>query len=277
MKSALRFTPLFLLLFFSPAGLLAQVGSSSVSSQISARTVTWNTHISLNSRRPPVTGSPVSYDEVSQGTRLLADGTRITPKPFTISFYRDSAGRVRTERPVFTSRASGGSNLKVIEIPDPVAGFQYVLDPQNHIAYRFPSAASAPSPVPSPQVKSASVTPPSTPNDTRQSQTTTESLGTEVIEGLSVEGRRMTTVVPVGAMDNDRPITTTCDYWYSRDLATDIVRDCSDPLGGDRTTHFVNINRAEPDPSLFQVPPDYQVVDGPADGQVTLKLQLPQP
>jgi hypothetical protein len=34
----------------------------------------------------------------------------------------------------------------------------------------------------------------------------------------------------------------------------------SDPRTGDNTYRLTNINRAEPDPSLFQVPPDYTVI-----------------
>jgi hypothetical protein len=33
----------------------------------------------------------------------------------------------------------------------------------------------------------------------------------------------------------------------------------SDARSGDSTTRLTNISRAEPDPALFQVPPDYYI------------------
>jgi len=35
----------------------------------------------------------------------------------------------------------------------------------------------------------------------------------------------------------------------------------SDPRSGESTTRLTNISRAEPDPSLFQIPADYEVVE----------------
>ncbi|MFZ0639828.1 MAG: hypothetical protein WA020_00535 [Candidatus Acidiferrales bacterium] len=279
MKSFPRFTPLFLLVLFVPCVALAQVESTSV--DLSARTSTIGVPLSLKSSSV-VTGSPVSYEQVSENSRVLADGTRITPKTTTTSFYRDSAGRTRTERPLpggFVPSQSAPS-LRLIEIRDPVAGVQYVLDAEHHVAYRLPFSVLTPqessseeaSTALSPQVKSASAAP----DDPDRPQHTSESLGTEVMEGVSVQGHRTTTVYPTGSLNNDRPITRTCENWYSADLNMPVLYKCSDLLNGDYTTRLTNINRAEPDPSLFQVPPDYQIVDGPSDGHVTMKFQLPQ-
>ncbi|MGB6875443.1 MAG: hypothetical protein WBD87_05360 [Candidatus Acidiferrales bacterium] len=82
---------------------------------------------------------------------------------------------------------------------------------------------------------------------------------------------------PPGSMGNDRPITDTVEYWHSPELHDNVLYKHSSPLYGDYTTRLTNISLAEPDPALFQPPPDYSVVDGPSDGHVTLKFQLSQP
>lgn len=284
MKFFPRCAPFFLLLLFAPCLALAQATSISISGSANSptRTATYGTRLSLQfNPRSIVTGVPVSYEQVDDSSRQLADGTRITEKTVTSFFYRDSSGRTRRESQMFARFASDSqsSNLKLIEIRDPVVGVQYVLDTQNHIAYRLlfgarapedPSPAS-PSTASSPQTKSAAAAP----NEPKPERTQ-ESLGTQVMEGVSVEGHRTTTVYPVGSLGNDRPITRTCETWSSPDLGTPVLFKCSDLLNGDFVDRLTNISRAEPDPSLFQVPPNYQIVDGPADGHVTMKFDSPQ-
>jgi hypothetical protein len=82
------------------------------------------------------------------------------------------------------------------------------------------------------------------------------------MEGVLVQGQRTTTVYPEGFFGNDRPITTVNETWTSPDLKIMVLSKTSDPRSGESTTRLTNISRAEPDPSLFQVPPDYQIVNG---------------
>jgi hypothetical protein len=44
----------------------------------------------------------------------------------------------------------------------------------------------------------------------------------------------------------------------------DVMTKHSDPRTGEEITRLANINRAEPDASLFQLPAGYQIVEGPA-------------
>jgi hypothetical protein len=39
----------------------------------------------------------------------------------------------------------------------------------------------------------------------------------------------------------------------------------NDPRSGESTTKLINVNRSEPDPSLFQPPPDYTVIEETGD------------
>ncbi len=91
-------------------------------------------------------------------------------------------------------------------------------------------------------------------------QITHESLGEQTIEGVLTRGNRTTTIYPVGAFGNDRPISTTTELWTSPDLGILVLEKRFDPRTGETTTAMTNINRAEPDASLFQVAPDYQLV-----------------
>jgi hypothetical protein len=88
-----------------------------------------------------------------------------------------------------------------------------------------------------------------------------ENLGARMIEGLLAEGRRITTIQPVGSLGNDKPITTIAEYWNSVDLKLQIFMKRMDPLVGESLRALINIDRAEPDPKLFQVPADYKIVD----------------
>jgi hypothetical protein len=89
-----------------------------------------------------------------------------------------------------------------------------------------------------------------------------ESLGTQMMEGVNARGDRRTSTIETGAIGNDRPIQIVSERWYSPDLQVDVMTRHSDPRMGEEITRLANINRSEPDPSLFQVPASYQLVEG---------------
>jgi hypothetical protein len=81
------------------------------------------------------------------------------------------------------------------------------------------------------------------------------------MEGVTVTGSRLTTIFPVGFFGNDRPLTTVVERWISAELGRAVLSRMSDPRMGESTTRLTDISRAEPDPSLFQIPADYQIRD----------------
>jgi TonB family protein len=97
-----------------------------------------------------------------------------------------------------------------------------------------------------------------------------ESLGKQVIEGVEAEGTRSTITIPAGAVGNERPIQMVSEKWYSPELQTVIMSKHSDPRFGETTYRLTNINRSEPARSLFEVPADYTVKEGPMGGGVML-------
>jgi hypothetical protein len=81
------------------------------------------------------------------------------------------------------------------------------------------------------------------------------------IDGFAVEGHKNSETIPAGQIGNEQPITITSEEWTSTDLKVLVLTKHNDPRTGESTYRLSNIVRAEPDPSLFMVPPDYTVKD----------------
>jgi hypothetical protein len=96
------------------------------------------------------------------------------------------------------------------------------------------------------------------PQDAKQ-----ESLGQKAIEGVIADGKRVTTVLPAGAIGNQQPITVQTEQWFSPDLEILLMTRHSDPRTGDTAYTVTNILRAEPQASLFDVPADYTILESP--------------
>jgi hypothetical protein len=86
-------------------------------------------------------------------------------------------------------------------------------------------------------------------------------LERRTLEGVAVEGRKTTTVIPAGQVGNEQPLTIVSEEWRSPELNVLVLTRHSDPRTGESTYRLTNIIRAEPDRSLFMVPPDYEIRD----------------
>ncbi len=84
-----------------------------------------------------------------------------------------------------------------------------------------------------------------------------ENLPVQTINGVQAQGTRTTETIPLGKIGNDRPIAIVNERWSSSDLQMLIKSTSSDPRFGDTTYQLTNIVQAPPDPSLFQIPSDY--------------------
>jgi hypothetical protein len=94
-----------------------------------------------------------------------------------------------------------------------------------------------------------------------------EPLGSKTIEGISATGTRTTNTIPAGTIGNDKDIVITRETWYSPDLKLVIQSTQTDPRFGETTYSLTNIQRSEPDPSMFQVPSGYTVAKVPVTVQ----------
>jgi hypothetical protein len=93
-----------------------------------------------------------------------------------------------------------------------------------------------------------------------------EQLGKQIIEGVEAEGTRTTVTIPAGEIGNERPIEIVSERWYSPELQLVVMTRNSDPRTGETTYKLTNINRAEPAKSLFEVPSDFTIKEGPGFG-----------
>lgn len=84
-------------------------------------------------------------------------------------------------------------------------------------------------------------------------------LGTTTIQGIEAQGRRITRTISVGEAGNDRTIATVEETWFTPILGLYLRESVDDPRSGKRTRELVSLTLGEPDPTLFQPPPEYQV------------------
>jgi hypothetical protein len=202
---------------------------------------------------PQVSGAPFSVDEI-QLENPSPNVRNVLPMK-TIAVYRDSAGRTRFDVSV-PPDPTGNPNLV---IDDPVANVVYMIDEKNKFVRRltFPSPRPVPSAYERPKNSSAQgmmMFPGS-----QNIQTNTESLGNQLIQGISAEGKRVTSASPQTLPGCEKNVSVT-ESWYSPELWIILLQKTSHCFG-EGSTHLENIRRGEPDPRLFQIPQDYVVVE----------------
>jgi hypothetical protein len=208
-----------------------------------------------------VTGAPYSAQAVTEITQTLGDGNRIVRK-VTASVYRDSSGRVRRDQ-VLAAVGSWMPNEqpKTAIIDDPVAHFHYILNPDRQTAARFPAPDASKFKRPQPSANGANA--PNDPPRHRGPGTMEKTaLGTQTIEGVQATGTKSVLTIEAGAIGNDQAIQIVSEEWYSPDLKTVVLSKKSDPRFGDVVYSLTQINRNEPDPTLFQVPSNFTITDG---------------
>jgi len=234
-------------------------------------------------------GAPYSAEAVNEATQMLADGNRIVQKSVT-RVYRDGEGRTRRE-----DVTESGEVINV-SIVDPVAHVSYVLDPRTRTAYRGSMLIATPrvfekgippteadkraTEVNVAKLKAAldkkeqkmrseegGVAPPPPPPPPppgfrgelmrAAAESSKEDLGRQIVEGVTATGTRTTWTIPAGAIGNLQPIKIVSEQWLSPELQLLVLTKHADPRTGDNIYRLQNIVRAEPDRSLFTLPPDY--------------------
>ena len=215
-----------------------------------------------------IKGAPFSADILTESIQTLSDGNRIVQRS-TTRFYRDSAGRVRREE-------ERGTGSPAISITDPVAGRSYSLDPDNRTAQQTTNmmAIHINTALQKVRVMNESMAISREPfNWTRRpaDDLRVQTLPERTIEGVRAQGVRRTTTIAAGSIGNELPIEIVSEEWTSPDLQVLVLTEHRDPRMGTSTYRVTNINRAEPDAYLFEVPADYTVM--PA-GDVLKRIQV---
>ncbi len=236
----------------------------------------------------PVQGAPYSAMITNESVQTLADGNRIIQNNSGTT-ARDSQGRTRQDAALpMIGNLSADNAPHIVFIMDPVAQISYTLNLTDKTAQKISmpsgsaagggtvatgpangakvffaqsagvSAVGGPLPAPPPPMYIQKMT---IADD--DAQATTEDLGIQTMEGLQVSGVRTTRTIPAGEIGNEKPIAIVTEVWTSPDLKTVVYSKRSDPRMGEQTFKLTNIVRAEPDASLFTVPADFKVSDGP--------------
>ncbi len=211
----------------------------------------------------PVTGHPFSATEQRHTVQTLGDGTKIENTD-TDKYFRDDQGRTRIER----------SNGAVI-IHDPVQGASAEVNGANKVVRRntfaYSTAAAMTSDKLAAELKSSSVGVGAGIGVSKgmvmatqadkvkteaaiKAQTAEDDLGYQSVNGVSAQGFRRTTTIPVGQIGNDRAIQIVSERWYSPELQMNVKTVNSDPRFGVTTYELTDIVQAAQDPSIFVMP-----------------------
>ena len=236
----------------------------------------------------PETGRPFSATATTQTTQTFSDGMHVS-QTTTMVQYRDAEGRVRTE--TSEPAVANSEPVKSIVIRDTVAGVTYRLDPAKKTAVKVVIVTAAGPPIvggrgarggrgDSAPVSNSDITAlrlqqvqemaeaakelasiAATIDAARSDPNhTVEDLGVKTVNGVPARGTRLTTIVPMGAIGNDKEFRSVTERWFSPDLNLLVKSVSTDPRFGATTYELTNISRQAPDSSLFQVPPDYNIV-----------------
>jgi len=201
-----------------------------------------------------IPGKPFSGVDNIEWTRSLEDGTTITTHT-TAVLARDGQGRMYRENHHFAP-LDQKSPLYQIHIYDPVsrsqvhcstASFQCVVTDYRPQTFFNPTPAGD--------------------FDKGTRSLARESLGSQSIEGIFVNGTKETTTVNPGVLGNDRPLVSTREFWYSTELDTNLAVTRIDPREGTQRIWISDISPSEPDVHLFDIPIGYTVRDDRASAR----------
>jgi hypothetical protein len=239
------------------------------------------TYFAVGDMSKPVTGAPYTAIAVTETTQVLADGNRIVNKTES-QLARDSQGRTRRQEAMnnLGPLATNAPNMALIN--DPVDKVSYVLDLNDKTArvIKVPAPGQeggGPTPMAlAPVVRDGAgapgqatfqkrvliagggagvgVEPRVWVSSAEDGKVKTESLGKQTIEGVTATGTRTTRTIPAGEIGNERPLEIMTEVWTSPDLQILVLSKRTDPRIGETVYRLTNIQRGDPDPSLFQVP-----------------------
>lgn len=196
---------------------------------------------------PTVANAPFTAKVVVVWNEPLVGGGTASRTYYTM-VARDSEGRVRRETRGFVPTGSDAEPpLRSFTVLDPIAGTRTTctkawmtcatsaFDPNLELTRGF---------------------------DAGQGNSSSESLGQQMIDGLSTTGTRETSWNASGTRSASRLALSHRDAWYSADLQMDLSVTRDDPQAGEVTLDVTNLAQGEPDPRWFAIPAGYKVKDG---------------
>jgi hypothetical protein len=207
---------------------------------------------------PFMANAPFSLTVTAEWSRPFANGgtfTTVNSRPIK----RDSAGRIYQERWLMSPKGSNvPSRMSWIQIADPVAHTFYECEPRqkvcelrtlrDSVTARFDPARFKSGPL-----KDAK-------GDDKGTRTH-EDLGAGSFAGMPVHEYRDTTTLNAGVLGNDLPMSTVRQYRFCAELGLNLSSMVEAAQIGRQVFTVTELSTSEPDPSFFQPPQGYKVVD----------------
>ena len=245
-----------------------------------------------------VTGAPYSATAVTRVVQTLADGNRIV-RESTAQISRDARGRTRREQglamlgPVVNMPGAG--DMRTVQISDPENGTMIMLDLNTRTAHKMPGPRmmlahkgvpagtgvrvekfemAVPAPPPGAHAASMIFSRHAAVAGMPAHEPVVEQLGTQYMEGVSVDGVRTTVTIPAGQIGNEQAIQIVSERWTSPDLKVLVMSRQSDPRFGETTYRLTNIARVDPAPELFDIPADFSVVDAEKGQRIMIEKRV---
>ena len=205
---------------------------------------------------PPLVNAPFTATVHTEWTRPFGGGgtyTVINQREVA----RDRNGRIFEERWLLVPKDGRFKSQKnVIQIADPNEHTLYncflLQHPQRCYLQTFAEQAQT---TPHPAIGQTRSLP------DNSGFTTHEELGGRNIENMETRGFRDTTTLNVGVFGNDRPMVTTREFWYADKIGVNLVSIVDGSRTGKQTFTLNDINLADPDMQLFEIPVGFEIVD----------------
>ena len=203
---------------------------------------------------PYMPNAPFSLTLETEWSRPSNDGghfTMVNSRPIK----RDTLGRVYMERWLLAPKGSNiHSTMSWIQIADPIAHTLYQCNTRTKICDLLTLRDTTSLRLHPDSIKSG---PLPGGNGTR----THEDLGWTSVAGLVAHYYRDTTTLNAGVLGNDRPMSTVREYRFSPELGINLTSVVDAPQVGRQSFTVKEISTTEPDPSWFQPPQGYRIVD----------------
>ena len=207
---------------------------------------------------PPKPNAPFTATLHTEWIRSLpGSGTMTVENNRRIS--RDSSGRIYQERWILVPKnGKFKSQMNAIQISNPIEHTAYTCMMDDKKICRLVTYTPSASGVYDLQSIQG---PPPGPLADHSGYSTRVDLGHQTFVGVDTVGTRETVTVKPGTFGNDQEVTMSREYWYTSELAVNLVSKRSDPRFGTQEFTVTELNRAEPDGALFELPEGFTVVD----------------
>jgi hypothetical protein len=208
---------------------------------------------------PVVKNEPFTANVLTQDIHSTPDGKKSIHEALNIHM-RDSAGRLRDEQLASPPDSQGGFTQAGVHVLDPISmqDLRWNKDTKTILVGEIPTSFSnyRQRPIINCAQRITASHAAGLISNPGQSQEVYEDLGERTIEGIRVQGCRITRTFPMkpGSSQPDSGIT---EIWASPELQIDLLTTEHYSDGTERLTKLSHIRREEPDPVLFHIPEGY--------------------